>query len=473
MARAGNRYVCQECGAVHAKWSGRCEACGAWNAIVEEAPVAAGPGRAKARGGRKLELVGLRGPSQMTPRRTTGIGEFDRVCGGGLVPGSAVLVGGDPGIGKSTLLLQVVAALSKRHGVAYFSGEEAVDQIRLRAHRLGVADAPVGLAAATDVADLLATLDGADLPDAVVVDSIQTMFVKELDSAPGTVAQVRASAQALIGAAKSRGFALLLVGHVTKEGAIAGPRVLEHMVDTVLYFEGDRSHQFRVLRATKNRFGATDEIGVFEMTDAGLVEVPNPSALFLAERRGNVAGAAVFAGIEGSRPVLLEIQCLLAPAMGGSPRRAVVGWDSQRLSMVLAVLEARCGYSLAGNDVYLNVAGGLRIAEPAADLTVAAAVLSSLNNQPTPPDAVFFGEIGLSGEIRPVGRTDLRLKEAAKLGFRRAVVPKRRAARGDGRRKGETGAPDGLTVTEIGHLGDLARVIETGAPGPAMVAGHG
>ncbi len=466
MARSSTRFVCQECGAVHAKWTGRCDSCGAWNSITEEAAAPPGPGRAPRKAGRKIEMVGLKGKADATPRRTTGISEFDRVLGGGLVPGSAVLVGGDPGIGKSTLLLQAVAALSRSHRVSYFSGEEAVDQIRLRASRLGVADAPVGLAAATDVADMLATLEGGDPPDAVVIDSIQTMFVGTLDSAPGTVGQVRASAQALIGAAKQRGFALLIVGHVTKEGAIAGPRVLEHMVDTVLYFEGDRSHQFRVMRATKNRFGATDEIGVFEMTDAGLVEVPNPSALFLAERRGNVAGAAVFAGIEGSRPVLMEIQCLLSPSMGGSPRRAVVGWDSQRLAMVLAVLEARCGFSLAGNDVYLNVAGGLRIAEPAADLAVAAAVLSSLHNVPTPPDAVFFGEVGLSGEVRPVGRADLRLKEAAKLGFTRAILP--------GHRKGKRGdAPAGISLTETGHLNDLPGILELDGSVQPMAASRG
>ena len=398
-----------------------------------------------------MAFTDLAGTPEHAPRRTTGIAEFDRVSGGGLVRGSVILIGGDPGIGKSTLLLQVMCRLAAGHRCAYISGEEAVDQVRMRALRLGTAAAPVQLAAATCVGDIVATLDHPEAADFCVIDSIQTMYVDGLDSAPGSVAQVRASAQELIRLAKRRGTVMLLVGHVTKEGAIAGPRVLEHMVDTVMYFEGERGHQFRILRTVKNRFGATDEIGVFEMTDHGLAEVPNPSALFLAERRGDVSGAAVFAGIEGTRPVLVEIQALVAPSPMGTPRRAVVGWDSNRLAMVLAVLEARCGVSVGANDVYLNVAGGLRINEPAADLAVAAAVISSLTGVPVPADAVVFGEVGLAGEVRAVNQTDLRLKEAAKLGFACALMP---------RRTGKSRGGDAIRTLEFGTLGDALPLFQ-------------
>ena len=447
MAKRDSRFVCQECGAVHAKWSGRCEACGAWNTIVEEAAPDAGP-RALSRG-RALAFETLAGTSEPPPRRVTGIGEFDRVCGGGLVPGSAILVGGDPGIGKSTLLLQVAAALSIGTRVAYISGEEAIDQVRLRARRLGLADRAVSLAAATNVRDILASIEAANGPELVVIDSIQTMYVDQIESAPGTVAQVRAAAAELIRVAKRCGVTVVLVGHVTKEGTLAGPRVLEHMVDTVLYFEGERSHQFRILRAVKNRFGPTDEIGVFEMTDRGLVEVLNPSALFLADRRGDVSGAAVFAGIEGTRPVLVEIQALVAPTGLGTPRRAVVGWDGGRLAMVLAVLETRCGLVFGSSDVYLNVAGGLRITEPAADLAVAAALVSSLTGVVVPHGAVVFGEIGLSGEVRAVGQMETRLKEAAKLGFTSALLPAAKSTGGD---------RQALERREIGELADLVAL---------------
>jgi len=441
---------------VFPKWAGRCDGCGEWNTLIEEAAPDSAPKGLGVGKGRRLEFVGLSGASEPAPRRMTGIAEFDRVCGGGLVPGSAVLIGGDPGIGKSTLLLQAVGRLAQDWRCAYVSGEEAVDQVRLRAQRLGCASAPVDLASATNVRDIVATLDGGDCPGVIVIDSIQTMYVDTLDSAPGTVAQVRASAQELIRVAKRRGVVLLIVGHVTKEGMIAGPRVLEHMVDTVLYFEGERGHQFRILRAVKNRFGPTDEIGVFEMGDAGLSEVTNPSALFLAERRGDVSGAAVFAGMEGTRPVLVEVQALVAPSPLGTPRRAVVGWDSGRLAMVLAVLEARCGVQIGANDVYLNVAGGLRIGEPAADLAVAAALVSSLTGEPVPADAVVFGEIGLSGEVRAVSQTDTRLKEAAKLGFSTAIIPARRSvARGAGR--GDTA----LRTVELHHLGELMPLFQT------------
>ena len=452
MAKApASQFVCQECGAVTLKWAGKCEACGAWNSITEEAARDEVPKGLSGGKGRKIEFVGLEGASAPLPRLITGIAELDRVCGGGLVPGSCLLVGGDPGIGKSTLLLQATAALSAKARVAYISGEEAVDQVRMRAVRLGHAKAKVALASATSLRDILASLDGPDSPDVVVIDSIQTVYADNIESAPGTVSQVRASAAELIRLAKRRGFILFLVGHVTKEGTIAGPRVLEHMVDTVLYFEGDRGHQFRILRAVKNRFGATDEIGVFEMTERGLAEVANPSALFLAERRGNVSGSCVFAGLEGTRPMLVEIQALVAPSSLSSPRRAVVGWDTNRLSMLLAVLDARCGLALSGNDVYLNVAGGLRIAEPAADLAVAAALVSSASDVPVPADMVVFGEIGLSGEVRAVAQSDSRLKEAAKLGFGQALVPARpRKDKG-----GPTGGLGSLKINSIGHLQDI------------------
>jgi DNA repair protein RadA/Sms len=462
VAKPQARYACQQCGAVAPKWTGRCEDCGAWNSLVEELPRTGPPkglGQSSGRrGGAALDFVGLRGEAAGPPRLQTGIAELDRVCGGGLVPGSTILVGGDPGIGKSTLLLQAAAALAAgASSAAYITGEEAIDQIRLRADRLGVAGSPVRLAAASSVRDIAAALDDARAPDLVVIDSIQTMYLDTLDSAPGTVSQVRGTAQELIGLAKRRGFVVVLVGHVTKEGLIAGPRVLEHMVDTVLYFEGERGHQFRILRAVKNRFGATDEIGVFEMSDRGLVEVPNPSALFLADRSGAevdgeeaagpIAGAAVFAGIEGTRPVLVEIQALVAPSLLGTPRRAVVGWDSTRLAMITAVLDARCGLSIGGNDIYLNVAGGLRILEPAADLAVAAALVSALNETPVPGNTVVFGEIGLSGRVRPVGHAEARLKEASKLGFGEAWIPKRSSGRASG--------GEGLRTRPIGHLSEL------------------
>jgi DNA repair protein RadA/Sms len=452
--------MCSACGAAFPKWAGRCEACGEWNTLEEQMPLPALPGGMKpsaARAG-KIDFVGLAGMSPPPPRVATTIEEFDRVLGGGLVPASVVLVGGDPGIGKSTLLLQAGTALGRAgRQVVYISGEESVDQIRLRAARLGLTEAPMALAAATQLGDILASLT--QFPEAalVVIDSIQTMWIEGIDSAPGSVTQVRAAAFELIRAAKTQGFALMLVGHVTKEGNIAGPRVLEHMVDVVLHFEGDRGHQFRILRGIKNRFGATDEIGVFEMTGAGLAEVANPSALFLAERRGNVAGSAVFAGLEGSRPVLMEIQVLLSPNPGGSPRRSVIGWDSGRLSMLLAVLDARCGLKLAMNDVYLNVAGGLRITEPAADLAVAAALISAASDVPTDPSMVFFGEIGLSGELRQVAQAELRLKEAAKLGFSQAASPKR-VAGGAAR----LSVPNTLKLVEIGHLTDLIGVATSG-----------
>jgi len=466
MARTLKTFVCQACGAVAAKWSGRCESCGEWNSIAEEGPAAtsaASPLSRIAGGkGRKLNFSGLTGETAPLPRLPTGVGEFDRVCGGGLVAGSALLIGGDPGIGKSTLLLQVAAALARAGAsCAYISGEEALDQVRLRADRLGLTSAPVQLATATSVRDIAATLEAPGGPQIAVIDSIQTMYLEGIDSTPGSVTQVRASAQTLIELAKRRGICVMLVGHVTKEGMIAGPRVLEHMVDTVLYFEGERGHQFRILRTVKNRFGATDEIGVFEMSDRGLTDVANPSALFLAERRGEVSGACVFAGVEGTRPVLVEIQALVAPSSFATPRHAVVGWDSSRLAMVIAVLETRCGVTVGANDVYLNVAGGLRIAEPAADLAVAAALVSSLSGSPVPADMVVFGEIGLGGEVRAVGQREARLREAAKLGFRSALLPASRASA-----KTQPRPPDGIRIDEIAHLSDLVARFRPPEPRP-------
>ena len=424
--KSGSEYVCQNCGSIYPKWQGKCDACGEWNTIVEEKVGGDGfSNLTPKRKGRILEFVPLSGAATNLSRIPTGIKELDRVSGGGLVPGSAILVGGDPGIGKSTLLLQVCASIANapsKPECYYISGEEAIDQVRIRAKRLGLEKSPVNLASTTDVKDILETLNKSDAA-VVIIDSIQTMYLEEVESTPGSVAQVRACAYELIKLAKKKGFVLFLVGHVTKQGAIAGPRVLEHMVDTVLYFEGERGHHFRILRAVKNRYGATDEIGVFEMQDKGLVEFENPSALFLAERQGNISGSCVFAGIEGSRPLLVEIQALVSPTGYASPKRAVVGWDSNRLAMVLAVLEARCGMNLSSQDIYLNIAGGLKISEPAADLAVAMAVISSMTNKPLPSDTVIFGEIGLSGEIRAVSQPNARLKEAHKLGFASAIMP--------------------------------------------------
>ncbi len=451
MARPAPRYVCQSCAAAYPKWSGRCENCGSWNSLAEEADAAAIPGaKTSARGGRVIALESVAGTSPPPPRLLTGIAEFDRVSGGGLVPGSALLIGGDPGIGKSTLLLQALTALAKSgKSAVYISGEEGVDQTRLRAKRLGLEDSKVQLAAETSLRDILSTLDAGNAPAALVVDSIQTVWSDAIESAPGTVSQVRACAQELIRYAKRRGTALLLIGHVTKDGQIAGPRVVEHMVDAVLYFEGERGHEFRILRAVKNRFGPTDEIGVFEMLESGLAEVANPSALFLGPKEARASGATVFAGVEGTRPLLVEIQALVAQASYGAPRRAVVGWDASRLAMVLAVLDSRAEIGISAQDVYLNVAGGLRIGEPAADLAAAGALVSSHFGVVVPPDCVFFGEISLSGTVRAVGQAEARLKEAQKLGFRRAFVPP------------GVSAPKGLEVTHVPSVAALVALLKT------------
>ncbi|MDA8625123.1 DNA repair protein RadA [Alphaproteobacteria bacterium] len=456
MARPVSEYVCNNCGHVTTKWSGKCEACGQWNTISEMAGSAAPPiGRGgKKTKGKSVELAPLAGNDKEPERRKSGIGEFDRVLGGGLVPGSATLIGGDPGIGKSTLLLQAAAAVSKSGGkVIYVSGEEALAQLRMRASRLGLSDANVELAAETNVADIIKTLEKLGDIALVVIDSIQTMWSPAIEAAPGTVSQVRVASQELIHFAKNSDAPLVLVGHVTKDGQIAGPRVLEHMVDTVVYFEGDRGDQFRILRAIKNRFGPAHEMGVFEMQGAGLMEVQNPSALFLEGREADVPGAAVFAGIEGTRPVLVEIQALAAPSSLATPRRAVVGWDANRLSMVLAVLEARCGMSFAGRDVFLNVAGGLRINEPAADLAVAAALVSSLSGKPIARDTIVYGELSLSGAVRPVAQNNVRLKEAEKLGFKSAYAPK----------PGKGDVAKGVVLREIDDLAALIAALGVAA----------
>ena len=466
MSRRNLTFVCQNCGAASARWQGKCETCGEWNTLVEEGDgnggvggKPAGPSRAL-RKGRKFVLEPLAGgDTREAPRLPSGLPELDRVTGGGFVRGSVLLMAGDPGIGKSTLLIQAAAALARLgHRAVYISGEEAVAQVRLRAERLGLTDAKVELAAETSVEDIIATLSEGATPRLVIIDSIQTMWTDMVESAPGTVTQVRGSAQTLIRFAKRSGAAVILVGHVTKDGQIAGPRVVEHMVDAVLSFEGEGSHQFRILRAVKNRFGPTDEIGVFEMTGLGLREVANPSELFLSERELGSPGTAVFAGIEGTRPVLVEIQALVAPTTLGTPRRAVVGWDGSRLSMLLAVLQAHCGVNLGGHDVYLNVAGGLRIIEPAADLAAAAALVSSLANAPLPADAVYFGEVSLSGAVRPVAQGPARLKEALQLGFARVIVP-------DG--GGTDVASSGLTLNTVSTLVGLVSEIAARGEKPA------
>jgi len=456
MAKAQKSYVCNNCGSISTRWAGKCDACNEWNTITEEISEASVPkGLSGKQKGRLIEFVELPTDTSRTyPRLLTRISEFDRVTGGGIVPGAAILIGGDPGIGKSTLLLQSVCALTKNNvSCVYISGEESTDQIRMRANRLGLGDTPVKLAAATNVRDILESVKTSkDKIQLLIIDSIQTMYVDSIDSAPGTVTQVRTSAQEIIRMAKTKGISVVFVGHVTKDGQIAGPRVLEHLVDTVLYFEGDRSHHFRILRAVKNRFGPTDEIGVFEMAEQGLIEVANPSALFLSQRHEDAAGSAVLAALEGTRPLLVEVQALVAPSSLASPRRAVLGWDHNRLAMIVAVLETRCGIKLSNYDIFLNIAGGIRINEPAADLAVAAALISAISNQPLPADTVFFGEIGLAGEVRQVAQADLRLKESSKLGFERATIPvlqKKKAANKN----------TAIAVNEITHIRKLAEIL--------------
>lgn len=452
MAKPKRRYVCQACGSVANRWQGQCADCAEWNTLVEDAPATVFSMKHDlSNGGRAVEFVALDQPGELPVRQKTGLAEFDRALGGGLVPGSAILMGGDPGIGKSTLLLQAAAKIARAgHSAIYVSGEEAAGQIRMRATRLGLADAPVKLAAATGVRDILTTLGRMEPPALLVIDSIQTMHSDTIEGAPGTVSQVRGCAFELIRYAKENGVALALVGHVTKDGSIAGPRVLEHMVDVVMSFEGERSHQYRILRALKNRFGAVDEIGVFAMAGEGLEEVANPSTLFLTGHAQPLAGSAVFPAIEGTRPVLVEIQALIVRLQSGAtPRRAVVGWDSGRLAMLLAVLESRCGLNFSSAEVYLNVAGGYRLSDPAADLAVAAALVSALADRPLPDRSVWLGEVSLAGEIRPVAHGGLRLREAAKLGFERGFGPSE-----------VKGAPSAISYTGLGQLANLVdRVV--------------
>jgi DNA repair protein RadA/Sms len=422
MARAKTAYACTECGGQSSKWQGQCPHCSAWNTLVESVAVPAAL-RFKAVSGTAGEVRPLaKVEARADAHAPTGLEEFDRVLGGGLVPGGVILLGGDPGIGKSTLLLQAMAAIGAKRSALYVTGEESPEQVALRAHRLGLVNAPVELLAEVQLEAIVSAIR-ARRPEAVVIDSIQTVYTEALESAPGSVAQVRECAAQLTRLAKQSAITVLLVGHVTKEGAIAGPRVLEHIVDTVLYFEGDPHSSYRLVRAIKNRFGAANELGVFAMTERGLKGVANPSALFLSQHAEPVPGSSILATIEGSRPLLVEVQALVDPARGGTPRRLAVGLDPQRLALLLAVLHRHGGVESADMDVFVNAVGGVRIGEPAADLAVLAAVFSSFKNRPLHGKAIVFGEVGLAGEIRPVQRGQERLREAAKLGFRRALIP--------------------------------------------------
>ena len=422
MPKTKTIYSCTECGGQSPKWQGQCPQCGAWNTLVEA--LAAGPAtRFEAVAGTKSRVTPLAAvETRESNRVASGIEEFDRVLGGGLVAGGVVLLGGDPGIGKSTLLLQACAALGGAHRTLYVTGEESVDQVALRAQRLGLVNAPVELLAEVQLEAIVAAID-ATAPELVVIDSIQTMYTDALTSAPGSVAQVRECAAQLTRLAKQRDVIVVFVGHVTKEGAIAGPRVLEHIVDTVLYFEGDPHSSFRLVRAIKNRFGAANELGVFAMTERGLKGVTNPSAIFLSHHAEPVSGSAIVATLEGSRPLLVEIQALVDPVQGAMPRRLAVGLDAQRLALLLAVLHRHGGVETAGFDVFVNAVGGVRIQEPAVDLAVLLAVHSSLRNKPLPAKLLMFGEVGLAGEIRPVQRGQERIREAAKLGFKTVLIP--------------------------------------------------
>ncbi|HHI77450.1 MAG TPA: DNA repair protein RadA [Gammaproteobacteria bacterium] len=449
MAKAPKvQYVCNECGASHPKWAGQCADCGAWNTLQEQAPTAAQPA-----GGRFVGYAGegaaqVRRLSEVAAesqaRTPTGLGELDRVLGGGLVQGSVSLIGGDPGIGKSTLLIQAMALLAEQMPVLYVSGEESAEQISLRARRLGLPGERVQLLTETCVERIIG-LAQEHRPRVLVLDSIQTFYTEQLQSAPGSVAQVRESAARLVRFAKQTGTSLFLVGHVTKEGALAGPRVLEHMVDTVLYFEGESGGPFRLVRAIKNRFGAVNELGVFAMTDKGLREVANPSAIFLSRHEDQVPGSAILVTREGTRPLLVEVQALVDQSPLGNPRRVALGLEQNRLSMLLAVLHRHGGIGMYDQDVFLNVVGGVRVTEPAADLAVLMAVLSSFRDHPLAQDLVTFGEVGLAGEIRPVPSGQERLREAAKHGFRRAIVPKANAPR----------RPiEGLEVVPVNRVGE-------------------
>jgi DNA repair protein RadA/Sms len=447
MKQAKSVFSCQQCGAQAPKWLGRCPECGAWNSFVEETatPVSVQARSVATLGGGGAHLY-RDVDTVVSERISSGVSEFDRVLGGGIVPGSLVLLGGEPGIGKSTLLLQAAAHFAAHVGpVLYCSGEESEHQIKMRGERLGVSDAPLYLLAETCVERLLEQVDRLK-PALLIVDSIQTVFSLKLQSAPGSVGQVRQAATDLLFAAKGKNLPTILVGHVTKDGSLAGPKVLEHVVDTVLYFEGHQHHSHRIVRAVKNRFGAVSELGVFEMTGAGLRPVPNPSKLFLAERPANVPGSAVLCTIEGSRPILVEVQALVSGSTFGNPRRTASGLDQNRLSLLLAVLDKRAGLNLATDDVFVNVAGGLSIEEPAADLAIVAAVASSLRNRAIPSDVVVFGEVGLAGEIRATAHAAFRVREAQQLGFRRCVMPDNSLAPGE--------SPANLEVIGVRTVGE-------------------
>lgn len=421
MAKFKSAFVCQSCGVSSPRWTGRCGDCGAWNSLVQESGSHLSP-----KGGKVtpaiMESLAL-DDKTLPQRKKTNIGEFDRALGGGIVAGSIVLIGGEPGIGKSTLALQAAAALAQSSDAVYISGEEAAEQIRLRANRLGVGTSALKLITETNLNRILALFETQKSPAVLIIDSIQTMWLESVDGSAGTITQLRAATQRLVQFAKRTNTAIILIGHVTKDGQIAGPNVIAHMVDAVMHFEGSSNHQFRILRAVKNRYGAAEEIGVFEMVKSGLSPIENPSALFLGEDEETQSGAAVFAGIEGTRPLLVEIQALTTPSHFGQARRAAVGCDPSRLSMLLAVMEARGGWNFSTQDVYLNVAGGLRITDPAADLAIAAALISALQNKAWAKKTIFFGEISLSGAVRSVARQDVRLKEAQKLGFLTAIAP--------------------------------------------------
>lgn len=417
MAKNEKVFYCSECGARYPKWLGRCEDCGQWNTIVEDVPV-----REKTIFGKDhIEFQGLSAEGKSTRRIKSGLAEFDRVLGGGAVPGSVVLIGGEPGIGKSTILLQIFAAFSEKHRCVYISGEESAEQICLRAERLGLSSSNVRLACETNV-DVIISSVGNDT-DFLVIDSIQTLCCKSIDSIPGTVNQLRTCAYALINFAKTTNTTVFLVGHVTKDGVIAGPKILEHMVDCVLYFEGEKGNSCRVLRTVKNRYGSCDELGIFEMSQSGLVNIENPSSLFLTSRSDDVPGTVTFAGMEGTRPMLVEVQSLVSKSYLTSPRRTVIGWDINRLFMILAVLESKTKISFSDRDVYLSIVGGLKISEPACDLAVALSLLSSRKNIVIPNNICAIGEIGLTGEIRSIPKCMERVKESSKLGFKHIILP--------------------------------------------------
>ena len=467
--KAKTVYVCQECGAQAPKWLGRCADCGAWNSLVEERPVPVGAGAGAAAGAaaERYALAATSGPrlyaeidTVVAERLSTGIGEFDRVLGGGVVPGSLVLIGGEPGIGKSTLLLQAAAHFAHAIGpVLYSSGEESEHQIKSRGQRLGVAAAPLYLLAETCLERILEEIARLR-PRFVIVDSVQTVFSLKFQSAPGSVGQVREAATQLLFAAKGQNIPTFLVGHVTKDGSLAGPKVLEHIVDTVLYFEGEKHHSHRVVRAVKNRFGAISELGVFEMTGQGLRAVPNPSQLFLAERPANAPGSAVLCCVEGSRPLLVEVQALVSTSSFGNARRMASGIDQNRLSLLLAVLEKRAGLNLLGEDVFVNVAGGMSVEEPAADLAVVAAVASSVRNRPIKPGTAVFGEVGLAGEVRGTTQASLRVREAAQMGFDRVVMPEANVVPAE--------APDGCELVGVRSVAEaLDQMMEWSAANPA------